>query len=162
MRFAYTLIYIALIVIVNYAFTVLPLVALPGGDMWPPASLLVGFIFIARDYAQREIGHRVIIAMLMAAGLSYLMADPFVAVASLSAFLVSEFADWGVYTYTKRPFAQRVLLSSAIGTPLDSAIFLMVIGHFSIVAAIVMTLSKMLGALVVWWMIRKREVNTAA
>ena len=157
MRFAYTLVYIALIVVVNYAFTVLPLVPLPGGDMWPPASLLVGFIFIARDYAQREIGHRVIIAMLIAAGLSYLLADPFVAAASLAAFLVSEFADWGVYTYTKRPFAQRVLLSSAIGTPLDSAIFLMVIGHFSVTAVIAMTLSKMLGALVVWWMIRKRD-----
>ena len=121
-------------------------------------SLLVGFIFVARDFAQREIGSRVIIAMLVAALLSYLMADPFVAVASLVAFLISEFADWAVYTFTGRSFSQRVLISSAVGTPLDSIVFLGIIGHLSVVGVIAMTISKMLGALVVWWLIRRREV----
>ena len=156
LRFQYTSIYIALIVTVNYGFTVTPLVALPGGEKWPPLSLVVGFIFVARDFAQREIGHRVIIAMLAAGGLSYLMADPFIAVASLVAFLISEFADWAVYSFTGRPFADRVLLSSAIGTPLDSVVFLAVIGHLSLTGVIAMTASKMLGALAVWWMLRRR------
>lgn len=156
MRFQYTIIYIALIVTVNYGFTVTPLVALPGGEKWPPLSLVVGFIFVARDFAQREIGHRVIIAMLAAGGLSYLMADPFIAAASLAAFLISEFADWAVYSFTGRPFADRVLLSSAIGTPLDSVVFLAVIGHLSLTGVLAMTASKMLGALAVWWMLRRR------
>ena len=114
---------------------------------------------LARDFAQREIGHRVIIAMLIAAGLSYVMASPFVAVASLSAFLISEFADWAVYSFTRRPFAQRVLLSSLVGTPLDSVVFLAVIGHLSSAGAAAMTASKMVGALVVWWMLRRREAT---
>ncbi len=161
MRFRYTIVYIVLIVAVNYGFSVMPLVALPGGEQWPPISLLVGFIFVARDFAQREIGHRVILAMLVAGGLSYIMADPFVAAASVAAFLISEFADWAVYSFTGRPFAQRVLLSSAVSTPLDSAVFLGMIGHFSVVGVAAMTASKMLGALVVWWMIRRQDTAAA-
>ena len=157
MAFRFTILYVALIVAVNYGFTVAPMVALPGGEMWPPISLAVGFVFIARDYAQREIGHRVIIAMLAAGILSYVMASPFVAVASVAAFLISEFADWAVYSFTGRSFARRVLLSSAVGTPIDSAVFLALIGQFSGVGVLAMTASKMLGALLVWWMIRRRE-----
>ncbi|MEK9752474.1 MAG: hypothetical protein VW338_04585 [Rhodospirillaceae bacterium] len=157
MRFKFAALYIALIVLVNWGFTVVPLVDMPGGSKWPPMSLVVGLIFVARDFAQREIGHRVIIAMLIAAGLSYVMASPFVAVASLSAFLISEFADWAVYSFTRRSFAQRVLLSSLAGTPLDSVVFLAVIGHLTFAGAAAMTVSKMLGACVVWWMLRRRE-----
>jgi len=157
MSYKFSVLYVGLIVLVNWGFTVVPLVDLPGGDKWPPMSLVVGFIFVARDFAQREIGHRVIIAMLIAAALSYVMADPFVAVASLAAFLISEFADWAVYSFTGRPFSQRVLISSAVGTPLDSVVFLGVLGHLSLVGVAVMTASKMLGALVVWWLVRRRE-----
>jgi uncharacterized PurR-regulated membrane protein YhhQ (DUF165 family) len=157
MCFKFAALYIVLIVLVNWGFTVVPLVDLPGGSKWPPMSLVVGLVFVARDFAQREIGHRVIIAMLISAALSYVMANPFVAVASLSAFLISEFADWAVYSFTRRPFGQRVLLSSLVGTPLDSVVFLAVIGHLSFAGAAAMTVSKMLGALVVWWMLRRRE-----
>ena len=161
MRFRYTIVYIALIVAVNYGFTVTPLVALPGGEKWPPISLLVGFIFVARDFAQREIGHRVIIAMLAAGALSYIMADPFVAAASVAAFLFSEFADWAVYSFTGRSFADRVLLSSAVGTPLDSVVFLGIIGQLSMAGVLAMTASKMLGALAVWWLIRRQNAFAA-
>jgi len=157
MAYRFALLYIALIVIVNYGFTVVPLVPLPDGTMWPPMSLAVGFIFVVRDFAQREIGHRVLLAMLIGATLSFFMASPFVAVASVAAFLVSELADWGVYTVTNKPLSQRIFYSSLIGTPLDSAVFLYLIGHFSLVGIIAMTASKMLGALAVWWMIRRRE-----
>lgn len=162
MSFKYTALYILLIVAVNYGFSVVPLLELPGGDKWPPLTLVVGFIFVLRDFAQREIGHSVILAMLVAAAISYFMADPFIAVASLVAFLVSEFCDWAVYTFTKKPFAQRVLLSSALGTPIDSAIFLSMIGIASLQGVVLMTISKMLGALIVWYMVKNRvSENTA-
>lgn len=161
MSFKYSVLYVGLIVLVNWGFTVAPLVDMPGGEKWPPMSLVVGFIFVARDFAQREIGHRVIIAMLAAAALSYVMADPFVAAASLSAFLISEFADWAVYSFTGRGFGQRVLISSAVGTPLDSIVFLAVIGHLSVAGAAAMTVSKMLGALLVWRLVRRRETAAA-
>lgn len=157
MAYRFTVLYVALIVLVNWMFTVLPLIDMPTGEKWPPASLIVGLIFVARDYAQREVGHKVIIAMLAAGAISYYMADPFVAAASVSAFLISEFADWAVYSFTKRPFAQRVLLSSALGTPLDSVVFLAMIGHLSVSGVVAMTASKMLGAVVVWMLIRRRS-----
>ena len=161
MRFKFSLLYVGLIVLVNMGFSVVPLVDIPGSEKWPPMSLVVGFIFVARDFAQREIGHRVIIAMLIAAALSYVMADPFVAMASLAAFLISEFADWAVYSFTGRSFRQRVLISSAVGTPVDSIVFLGIIGHLSVIGALAMTASKMLGALLVWWLIRRREAAAA-
>ncbi|MDD9878080.1 MAG: hypothetical protein OXR84_11635 [Magnetovibrio sp.] len=161
MNYKFAALYIGLIVLVNWGFTVVPLVEMPGGEKWPPMSLVVGFIFIARDFAQREIGHRVIIAMLVAAGLSYVMASPYVAAASLAAFLISEFADWAVYSFTGRSFSQRILISSAIATPLDSVVFLWGIGHLSVSGAVAMTASKMLGALIVWWLVRRRETAAA-
>ncbi|MBF0305273.1 MAG: hypothetical protein HQL41_06465 [Alphaproteobacteria bacterium] len=158
MRMTATALYIAMIVAVNYGFSAVPLVKLPDGTMWPPMSLLVGFVFVMRDFAQREIGHRVLLAMLVGAALSWLMADPYVAIASAIAFLVSEAADWAVYSFTRRPMHQRVLLSSLAGAPLDSAVFLAAIGHLSASGVVTMTASKLAGALVVWWLMRRRAV----
>ena len=157
MRIHYTTVYIALIVGVNYAFSVVPLVPLPDGSLWPPVSLAVGFVFVVRDFAQREIGHKVLLAMLVGAGISYYMAGPAIATASAAAFLISELADWAVYSFTKRPLSQRILLSSALGAPIDSAVFLGGIGLLSPAGVTAMTLSKMVGAVIVWWLIRRRE-----
>lgn len=161
-RYRSTLLYIALIVAVNWGFTVVPLVKMPGGEMWPPMSLVVGFIFVVRDFAQREVGHRVLIAMLIGAALSYVMAAPYVAIASAAAFLVSELADWLVYTVTRRPLSQRILFSSLIGTPVDSVVFLYGIGHLTVSGVLAMTASKLVGAFIVWWMIRRREAAGTA
>ncbi|MHA1598502.1 MAG: VUT family protein [Alphaproteobacteria bacterium] len=161
MRLKFTAFYIVLIVLVNYAFSVVPLVELPDGSMWPPVSLAVGLVFVVRDFAQREIGHRVLLAMLVGVGLSYVMANPYVAAASAAAFLVSELADWAVFTFTKRPLSQRVLLSSLFGAPVDSVVFLGGIGILTPPGVIAMTVSKLLGAAVVWWLIRRREQAAA-
>lgn len=150
------ILYVGLIVTVNYGFSVVPLLPLPTGDMFPPMSLAVGFVFVARDYAQRVVGHWVIPAMLVAGAISWFMANPYIAVASVTAFAISEAMDWAVYTFLRRPFAQRVLWSSALGTPIDSAVFLGMIGAFSWTGVAVMTLSKMLGALLVWSLLRRR------
>jgi uncharacterized PurR-regulated membrane protein YhhQ (DUF165 family) len=157
MRFKFTALYIALIVAVNYAFIVVPLVELPDGTMWPPVALAVGFVFVVRDFAQREIGHKVLLAMLVGVMISYFMASPFVATASAAAFLISEVVDWAVYTYTKRPLSQRILYSSLLGAPVDSAVFLGILGLLSPAGVAAMTLSKLLGAFLVWWIIRRRE-----
>jgi len=157
MNYRFTALYIALIVAVNYGFSVVPLVELPGGVMWPPMSLLVGFVFIVRDFAQREIGHRVLLAMAVGVGLSYIMADPYVAMWSAIAFLVSELADWAVYTFTKRPMSERVIYSSILSAPLDSAVFLIGLGIATPVGIAAMSASKLLGAIAVWWMMKRRE-----
>ena len=153
MNYKFTIAYIVSIVAVNIGFVYIPPVPLLG-EMFPPMSLIVGLIFIARDFAQREIGHKVIGAMVVGAVLSYLMADPFVAIASVIAFAISEMVDWGVYTYTKRPLRDRILLSSALGTPVDSAVFLLILGFFSPLGFLLMTLAKMLTAVILWWRLK--------
>ncbi len=159
----WSVLYIGLIVLVNWLFTVVPPVDMGGGEMWPPVALIVGLIFIARDFAQRVIGHWVLVAMLIAAILSYFLANPFVAYASVAAFAISELADWLVYSFTKRPFAQRILLSSVLATPIDSIVFLGMMGWLSAPGVLAMTASKMVGALIVWYLVRKRmEVASAA
>jgi uncharacterized PurR-regulated membrane protein YhhQ (DUF165 family) len=125
--------------------------------MFPPMSLIVGIIFILRDYAQKEIGHKVLGAMVVGALLSYIMADPFVAVASVIAFAISELVDWAVYTYTKRPLRDRILLSSAIGTPIDSAVFLLILGFFSPGGFVLMTIAKMIAAGLIWWRLKSED-----
>lgn len=157
MKLKYTALYILLIVAVNYGFSVSPLVKLPDGTMWPPISLVVGFIFVARDFAQREISHKVLLAMLAGATISYFMASPMIAVASAAAFLVSELVDWAIYSFTRRPLSQRILYSSALGAPVDSLVFLSGVGLLSTAGVVAMTASKMVGALVVWWLVRRRE-----
>lgn len=157
----WTFVYVALIVLVNWGFTVVPLVPMPTGEMWPPMSLAVGFVFVVRDFAQREIGHKVLLAMLAGAVLSWWMASPFVAVASVTAFLVSELADWAIYTWSGRPLSQRILWSSLVSTPIDSAVFLALIGHLSVSGVMAMVASKMVGALIVAWLIRRRETAAA-
>ncbi|KKL06106.1 hypothetical protein LCGC14_2599320, partial [marine sediment metagenome] len=75
----WTLLYVASIVLVNYAFSVLPILSLGASVVIPSATILVGLIFVIRDFAQREVGHYVILAMLLAGALSYFLADPTIA-----------------------------------------------------------------------------------
>lgn len=148
----YSALYLVAMVAVNIGFIYVPLF-----HGWPPMSLAVGLVFVLRDFAQREIGHRVILLMLIGAVLSYFMASPFVAIASCAAYIVGEGAEWLTYTFTKRPFKDRLLVSCLFGTPLDSAVFLGLIGLFSWQGVALMTISKMLGALVVYgWLTRAR------
>jgi uncharacterized PurR-regulated membrane protein YhhQ (DUF165 family) len=78
------------------------------------------------------------------------MADPFIAIASALAFIVSETTDWAVYTKTKRPMKDRILLSSAISVPIDSLVFLVVAGFFGWTTFFVMVVSKMIASVIVW------------
>ena len=150
----WALIYVVSIVAVNWLFTVIPPIGI-----WQPTSVIVGLTFIFRDMAQRKIGHWVLPVMLVGGAISYVMADPFVAIASVSAFLISEGVDWMVYTFTKRPLRDRILWSSAVGTPIDSIVFTAMIGILSPLNVVVMTVSKMIGAVVVWFSLRNKEVK---
>lgn len=153
----YTVIYLIAIVGINIGFEHVRPIMLPGGAMWPPMSLAVGTIFVLRDYAQREIGHRVLLVMLAGAALSYLMASPALAIASLLAYLVSEMTDWAVFSFTHWPFGRRVWVSSAISAPVDSAVFLWAIGVESVLAVLLMTVSKWIGIAALVGLQRRRS-----
>lgn len=143
--------YVLAIIIANLGFSYIPMIPIGFGEMFAPMSLLVGFVFVLRDYAQQELGHKVLIAMAVGAVASYILADPFVAVASVIAFGVSEVIDWAIYSVTKRPFKDRVLLSSVVSTPVDSAVFMLILGFFSWYGLAAMVISKMIGAVFIYY-----------
>jgi uncharacterized PurR-regulated membrane protein YhhQ (DUF165 family) len=145
--------YVASIALVNVAFVHLPHIPLGDNGILPAATFLVGAVFILRDFAQRSAGHWVLAAMVTGIAISYVMAGPMVALASGAAFAVSELADYAVYTFTKRPLKTRILLSSAIGTPIDTVVFLALLpfdGALNIVAVLAMIAAKMVSAIFVW------------
>ena len=143
----YVALYIFSVVLVNYGFS-----SFSGYEwFW---SIVVGTVFITRDYCQRAVGHWCIAAMVVAGVLSYFMADPYVAIASVSAFAVAELVDWIVYSLTKRPLADRILVSSAIATPLDTVVFLSMLGLLTPSLIGFQVASKMLEAVAIWSMLR--------
>jgi queuosine precursor transporter len=141
--------YVASVVLVNWLFSVVPMVQTPWGDPWSIAAVVVGFVFIIRDYAQRTIGHWVLAATAIGIAISYVMADPRVAIASAAAFTASELSDWAIYSVTKRPFAERVLLSSLVAVPIDTLVFLGGIGGLTATGFAVMCLSKLVALAIV-------------
>ena len=154
----FTLAYVISIVLINIGFEHVPLLPLfDTGEKYPPMALIVGLVFVLRDYAQKEIGHKILGAMAIGGLLSYFMASPFVAIASVTAFLVSEIIDWAYYTWSKKSLRQRILISSLLSTPIDSAIFLIIINQFSFVATLAMFASKMLAALSIWYYLGRKN-----
>ena len=117
----YLLAYISSVVLINYAFSSAPHLDV----IW---SAWGGLVFILRDMVQTRFGHGALVAMLAALVLSYITSEPAIALASATAFFVSELIDWLVFSITKRPLRDRLWLSSALSIPVDTFIFFGMIG----------------------------------
>jgi queuosine precursor transporter len=150
--------YVAAIVLVNWLFTALAPWSTPFGDLYF-ANVVVGFVFVLRDYAQRQVGHKVLLATLVAGLITYVMVDPAIAVASITAFILSELADWAIYSFWKKPLQQRILVSSLVAVPLDTFAFQHLAGYLSGAAFSTEVLSKVLGVLLVWWLLKLRDTG---
>ena len=92
----------------------------------PSGVLMIGLALVLRDLVQRRLGKIwAIAAILLGAALSVVVAPPSLVVASGLAFLISELADFAVYTpLQRRGFVLAVVTSSTFGLVLDSIIFL--------------------------------------
>jgi hypothetical protein len=92
----------------------------------PSGVLMIGLALVLRDLVQRRLGIGwAITAILVGATLSAALAPPSLVIASVAAFLFSEFADLAVYTpLQKRGFMLAVIASSFIGLIIDSIVFL--------------------------------------
>ncbi len=152
----WTIAYIVSIVLVNWLFVVVPPLATPFGELYL-ATLVVGAVFVLRDYAQREVGHKILLATLMAGILTWYMTSPALALASLTAFFISEMADWAVFSFTGRPLQSRILISSLISVPLDTVAFLYLSGYLTPISFTTETLSKAVGVAIVWLLLKARE-----
>lgn len=155
---AFILAYVIAILVLNLGFSYVPMVDL-GFGLFSPMAILAGAIFVLRDYAQKQSGHYVLLGMAAGAALSFALADPFVALASVAAFLISELADYALYTLTKKPFAQRVLISSLVSTPIDTAVFLYMINGMTVGTFLLMVGAKLVAAVFIWAAYRADETR---
>jgi uncharacterized PurR-regulated membrane protein YhhQ (DUF165 family) len=96
------------------------------GVMAPSGVLMIGIALVLRDVVQRRLG---LAAGLAAIGIGTLvsaaLAPAAIVLASATAFLLSELADFLVYTpLQRRRFVTAVVASSLAGLVVDSAVFL--------------------------------------
>ena len=184
----WALIYFITIPFLNWSFGVVtpwtiaePSATFAKGVELHPLTMVTGLVFVFRDFVQRRMGQKVLIVMALAIAWSFYYAWPVIALASGIAFAVSEMADWALYTFTKYRLSTRILLSSALASPVDTTIFLygadlalqlnggnalsysafgipVTDGNmFHMANWVVFIIGKMVGAVVVSYMIRKRE-----
>ena len=92
----------------------------------PSGVLMIGLALVLRDIVQRRLGAAAGLgAIVVGAAISGFLAPPAIVVASVAAFLLSELADFAVYTpLQKRRFVTAVVASSLIGLVIDSIVFL--------------------------------------
>jgi len=102
------------------------LIPVAPGLMAPSGVVMIGIALVLRDLVQRRLGIEFGVAAIIAgAAISAAVAPPALVVASATAFLLSEAADFAIYT----PLAQRrlvlaVVASGLVGLVVDSLVFL--------------------------------------
>ena len=179
---AWAFVYVALIPLLNWSFgkseginidlsnTFGGLFGTDQPVLFNPLTIATGMVFVVRDFVQREMGHKVLVLMALAVAWSFYYSWPVIALASGIAFAISETSDWLLFTFTKYRLSTRILLSSALAAPIDTTVFLygadlarqMQMGDpagtmFNVPNWILFIIGKMIGAVVVSWMIRRRE-----
>jgi len=96
------------------------------GVMAPSGVLMVGLALVLRDIVQRRLGPLAGLgAIAVGTLISATLAPPAIVLASVAAFLLSELADFAVYTpLQRRRFVTAVFASSVVGLVVDSLVFL--------------------------------------
>jgi queuosine precursor transporter len=117
--------YIAVIVLANWAIQTFGIVPVGFGLAAPAGVYFAGLAFTLRDLVQEQLGRRwTVLAIVAGAGLSAVVSPQF-ALASGTAFLLSELADFAVYTpLRRRNWLAAVALSNTVGLAVDSILFL--------------------------------------
>ena len=94
----------------------------------PSGVLVIGAALMLRDAIQMIAGWRWgLIAIGIGAIVSYLLSSPFIVMASVASFVLSELVDFAIYT----PLAQKrltlaLIASGVVGAIIDSAAFLLI------------------------------------
>lgn len=90
---------------------------------------IAGLGFVFRDWLQEVGGRRWVASAILVGAVVSATISPAIAFASGAAFLVSELADWAVYSplRERRPLA-AALVSNTVGAALDTVVFLALAG----------------------------------
>lgn len=122
--------FLGCILAANYVTTEYGMVPVGFGLMATAGTYFAGLTFVLRDSLQRAVGPWPVLGLIVAgAALSYLVSDPFIALASAVAFGVSEFADLLVWTpLEEKGYIRAAVASNTVGAVLDTFLFLWIAG----------------------------------
>ena len=129
--------------------------------MAPSGVIMVGLALVLRDLVQRRLGKLWALgAIVVGALLSALIAPQALVLASSAAFLVSELADFAVYTPLQRKrLVLAVFMSGVVGLVVDSILFLqLAFGSLDFLSGQIIgkTWMIVLALPIIWW-IRQRD-----
>lgn len=118
--------YIATIPFANFVVGRFGFVPVGFGLLAPAAVYIVGASFTLRDLAQDALGRWPIVLGIVLGGLLSFLIAPQFALASATAFLISEGLDFAIYTPLRESgrWLRAVALSNTVGLLADSILFL--------------------------------------
>ena len=130
--------------------------------MAPSGVIMVGLALVLRDLVQRRLGKLWALgAIVVGALLSALIAPRALVLASGAAFLVSELADFAVYTpLQKKRLVLAVFMSGVVGLVVDSILFLqLAFGSLDYLSGQIIgkTWMIVLALPIIWWIRRRDE-----
>lgn len=107
------------------------LIPVAPGVMAPSGVLTAGAALVLRDIVQRCLGARYgLFAILVGALLSALVVPASLVIASTTAFVLSEFVDFAIFSpLQRRGLIAAALASSSLGIVIDSTVFLTLAFH---------------------------------
>ena len=132
------------------------------GIMAPSGVIMVGLALVLRDLVQRRLGKLWALGAIVAGALlSALIAPRALVLASGAAFLVSELADFAVYTpLQKKRLVLAVFMSGGVGLVVDSILFLqLAFGSLDFLSGQIIgkTWMIVLALPIIWWIRRRDE-----
>lgn len=129
--------FIGCILAANYVTTRYGMVPVGFGLVATAGTYFAGLSFVIRDSLQDAAGKGWTLAVIaVGAALSFLIADPFIALASAVAFGISECVDLAIYTpLRKRGYIRAAIASNVAGSLVDTIAFLLIAG-FPLMAAL--------------------------
>lgn len=128
--------FIACILAANYVTSNFGVVPVGFGLVATAGTYFAGATFVIRDSLQDVAGKPFTVAViLLGAALSFIVADPFIALASAVAFALAELADFAVYApLRKRGYVRAAIASNIVGSIVDTFVFLSIAG-FPLIAS---------------------------
>lgn len=121
---------LAAVLAANYVTSRYGMVPVGFGLTATAGTYLAGLTFILRDSLQDSAGKAATLGVIAAGALlSFLVAGPFIALASAVAFALSELADLAVYTPLRAGgYIRAAVVSNVVGAVIDTVAFLTIAG----------------------------------
>lgn len=122
--------FIGCILAANYVTTRYGMVPVGFGLIATAGTYFAGLSFVVRDSLHDAAGKWWTLAVIaIGAALSFLVSDPFIAIASAVAFGLSETADLAVYEpLRRRGYIRAAVASNVVGALIDTVAFLAIAG----------------------------------